>query len=126
MPGQDQLELENDQPITHLNVDTRFGKEKFSAAEWKYLLSFIKNKELEKTVEAKMQIQMESVESERREIPNKNRKKLMLMINSRRLPVYIDTDTVFSTFKFIHGYWYVELFCHVISDFLFVRCMQRE
>ena len=42
-----------------------------------------------------MQIQMESVESERREIPNKNSKKLMLMIHSRRLRGSMDSDTFF-------------------------------
>ena len=73
-----------------------------------------------------MQIQMESVESERREIPNKNRKKLMLMIHSRRLRGSMDSDTFFSTLQSIHRYGYIELFCHVISDLLFVRCMQRE
>ena len=48
------------------------------------------------------------------------------MLHPRRLPGRTDADTVFSTVKSIRGYWCVQFFCHVPSDFLFVRCMQRE
>ena len=48
------------------------------------------------------------------------------MIYPRVLPVCTDYDTVFSMVKSIHGYWCVYFFCHVISDYLFVMCMQRE
>ena len=37
-----------------------------------------------------------------------------------------DTDILFSSVKSIRGYLCVQIFCHVLSDFLFVRCMQRE
>ena len=37
-----------------------------------------------------------------------------------------DTDILFSSVKSIRGYLCVQIFCHVLSDFLFVRCIQRE
>ena len=33
---------------------------------------------------------------------------------------------LFSTVKSIRGYRCAQFFCHVLSDLLFVRCMQRE
>ena len=50
------------------------------------------------------------------------------MLHPRRLPgrSRTDSDTVFSTVKSIRGYRCAQFFCHVPSDFLCVRCMQRE
>ena len=73
-----------------------------------------------------MQVQVEPVEAERREIPRQHRKKRLLMLHPRRIPGRTDADTVFSTVKSIRGYRFAQFFCHVPSDFLFVRCMQRE
>ena len=59
-----------------------------------------------------------------------------LVLHLRRLKGRTDTDTFFSSVKSIRGYLSsvksirgytcVQIFCHVMSDFLFVRCMQRE
>ena len=48
------------------------------------------------------------------------------MLHLRHLKGCTDTDTFFSTVKSIRGYLCVQIFCHVMSDYLFVRCMQRE
>ncbi len=102
------------------------GKGKRSVAEWKDLLAFPSDKVVEKTLEATTQLQVEPVESERREIPRQHRKKRLPMLHPRRLAGRTDADTVFSTVKSIRGYRCLQVFCHVPSDFIFVRCMQRE
>ena len=38
----------------------------------------------------------------------------------------MDIDTFFSTVKSICGYLCVQIFCYVMLDYLFVRCMKRE
>ena len=38
----------------------------------------------------------------------------------------VDSDTFFSSIQSIRGYKCVQLFVHVPSDYLFVRCMLRE
>ena len=81
---------------------------------------------VEKTLESATQMQVEPVELVRREIPKQHRKKRLLMLHPRRLKGRADTDTFFSTVKSIRGYLCVQIFCHVMSDYLFVRCMQRE
>ena len=48
------------------------------------------------------------------------------MLHPRRLQGRTDTDTVFSTVKSLRRYFCVQFLCHVKSDFLFIRCMQRE
>ena len=48
------------------------------------------------------------------------------MLHPRRLKGRTDSDTFFSTIKSIRGYTCVQIFCHVVSDYLFVRCMQSE
>ena len=102
------------------------GKGKRTVAEWKELLSYPSEEVIEKTLESTTQMQVEPVESERREIPRQHRKKRLLMLHPRRLRGRTDTDTFFSSVKSIRGYLCVQIFCHVMSDFLFVRCMQRE
>ena len=102
------------------------GKGKRTVEEWKELLGFPSDKVVEKTLEATTQLQVEPVEAERREIPRQHRKKRLLMLHPRRIPGRTDADTVFATVKSIRGYRCAQFFCHVPSDFLFVRCMQRE
>ena len=72
------------------------------------------------------QMQVKPVESERREIPRQHRKKRLLMLYPRRFKGRTDTDMFFSTVKSIRGYLCVQIFCHALSDYLFVRCMQRD
>jgi hypothetical protein len=81
---------------------------------------------MEKTLESTTQLCAEPVEMERREIPRQHRKKRLLPLHPRRLRGRTDTDTFFSSVKSIRGYKCVQLFVHRASDYLFVRCMQRE
>ena len=110
-----------------LTPDTRpEGKGTRTVEEWKALLAYPSEKVIEKTLDATTQLQVGPVESERREIPRQHRKKRLHMLHPRRLPGRTDADTVFSTVKSIRGYKCVQFFCHVPSDFLFARCLQRE
>ena len=116
-----------EEPIIDDSSDTPLtGKGSRSIDEWKALLSFPSDNVVEKTLTSTTQLQVEPVESERREIPRQHRKKRILMLHPRRLRGRTDTDTFFSTIKSIRGYLCVQIFCHVPSDYLFVRCMQRE
>ena len=126
VPGEKQTVPEEELPVSPPNVAPDIGKGKRTTEEWKELLAFPSDQVVEKTLEFTTQLQVEPVESERREIPKQHRKKRLLMLHPRRLPGRTDADTVFSTVKSIRGYWCVQFFCHVPSDFLFVRCMQRE
>ena len=94
--------------------------------DWRALLGFPSEKVMEKTLEATTQLCAEPVEMERREIPKQHRKKRLLPLHPRRLRGRVDSDTFFSTVKSIRNYKCVQLFVHVNSDYLFVRCMQRE
>ena len=128
VPGQEKPAVpEEKQPVPQSGgEEPKSDKGKRSNSEWKELLSFPSNEVMEKTLESTTQLQVEPVESERREVPKQHRKKRLLMLHPRRLKGRTDTDTFFSTVKSIRGYLCVQIFCHVISDYLFVRCMQRE
>jgi hypothetical protein len=103
----------------------RFGNDN-RLEHWKQLLGYPTNEVMEKTLESTTQLCAEPVEMERREIPRQHRKKRLLPLHPRRLRGRTDTDTFFSSVKSIHGYKCVQLFVHRASDYLFVRCMQRE
>ena len=127
IPGNDQPVPEEEQPVARSpEVPNVLGKGKRTMEKWKELLAYPSEKVMEKTLEATTQLQVEPVEAERREIPKQHRKKRLLMLHPRRLPGRTDADTVFSTVKSIRGYWCIQFFLHVISDYIFVRCMQRE
>ena len=106
-------------------VEPKSGKGERSNSERKELLGFPLDEVMEKTLESTTQMQVEPIESERREVPKQHRKKRLLMIHPRQLKGRTDMDTFFSTVKSICGYLCVHIFCHVISDFLFFRCTQR-
>lgn len=93
---------------------------------WKQLLGFPSDEVVEKTIESTTQLLHEPVEMERREIPRQHRKKRLLPLHPKRLRGRVDADTFFSTVKSIRNYKCVQLFVHVLSDFIFIRCMQRE
>ena len=76
-----------------------------------------------KTLKSTAQMQVDPVESERRDIPKQRRKNRLLMLHPRCLQGHTDTDTFFSTMKYILGYLCVQIFCHILSDYIFVRCM---
>ena len=112
--------------VNDSKLEPEAGKGQRTNEEWKQLLAFPSDQVVEKTLMSTTQMQVEPIESERREIPRQHRKKRLLMLYPRRLKGRTDTDTFFSTIKSIRGYLCVQIFCHVLSDYLFVRCMQRE
>jgi len=116
---------EEERPV-HRPAAGPIGKGKRPVEEWKELLGFPSDEVVERTLDATTQLQVDPVEAERRDLPKQHRKKRLLMLHPKRLPGRTDADTVFSTVKSIRGYLCVQFFCHVISDFLFIRCMQRE
>ena len=94
--------------------------------DWNASLGYPTQKILEKTLETTTQLCAEPVEMEIREIPRQHRKKRLLSLHPRRLQGRVDSDTFFSSVQSRRGYKCVQLFVHVPSDYLFVRCMQRE
>ena len=80
------------------------GKGKRTVAKWKELLSYPSEDVIEKTLELTTQMQVEPIESKRREIPRQYCKKRLLMLHPRRLKGHTDTDTFFSSVKSIRGY----------------------
>jgi hypothetical protein len=125
-PGEESVVPEEEISVHQSEPVPDIGKGKRTVGEWKELLAFPSDEVIEKTLESTSQLQVEPVESERREIPKQHRKKRLLMLHPRRLKGRTDTDTFFSTVKSIRGYLCVQMFCHVLSDYIFVRCMQRE
>ena len=113
------------QPQTMPANRVKFGND-VVLKDWKQLLGFPSDEVLEKTLESTTQLCAEPVEMERRELPRQHRKKRLHPLHPRRLRGRTDSDTFFSSVKSIRGYKCVQLFVHVPSDYLFVRCMQRE
>jgi hypothetical protein len=81
---------------------------------------------LMKTIEATTQLCMAPIEMENRVAPRQHRKQRLLPLHPRRLEGRTDSDTFFSSVKSIRGYTCAQLFFHVGTGYLFVRCMRRE
>ncbi len=79
-----------------------------------------------KTLLATTQLCTEAVEMENRESPRQHRKQRLLPLHPRRLEGQTDSDTFFASIKSIRNFACVQLFFHLTSQFLFVRCMRRE
>ena len=81
---------------------------------------------VEKTLDSTTQMQVEPVELDYREIPKQHLRKQLLMLHHQQLRGCTDADTFSSTLKPIQAYLCVQISFRVISDYLFVICMQRE
>ena len=79
-----------------------------------------------KTIAATTQLCIEPIEMENREAPRQHRKQRLLPLHPRRLEGRTDSDTFFASEKSIRNFTCVQLFFHVLSGFLYVRCMRRE
>lgn len=97
-----------------------------SLKDWKRCLAFPSDEVVKNTLQNTTQYCAEPVEMERRELPRQHRKKRLYPLHPRRLWGRTDSDTFFSSIKSIRNHTCVQLFVHVNSDYLFVRCMQRE
>ncbi len=127
IPSQLRPITEEELSVPQSDLEPKVGKGfRTIKEEWKELLAFPSDEVVEKTLKSTTQMQVGPIESERREIPKQHKKKRLLMLHPRCLNGRMDTDTFFSTVKSIHGYLCKQIFCHVQSDYLFVRCMQRE
>ena len=125
VPGEDNPTPEGEQLVHTPEAEPKAGMGKRTVAEWKEPpLLYPYEDVIEKTLKSTTQLQVEPIESERREILRQHQKQRLLMLHPRRLKGRTDTDTFFSSVKSIRGYLCVQIFCHVLSDFIFVRCMQ--
>lgn len=79
-----------------------------------------------KTIEATTQLCAQPVEMENREAPRQHRKQRLLPLHPRRLEGRTDSDTFFASEKSIRNFTCVQLFFHIFSGYLYVRCMRRE
>ena len=62
----------------HNNTDPKAGKGERTVGEWKQLLAFPSDEVVERTLMSTTQLQVEHVESERRDIPRQHKKKQLL------------------------------------------------
>ena len=63
---------------------------------------------------------------EHQEIPSMNRNKRGVPFAQRRLEGQTDSDTFFSSVKSICGFRCVQLFVHLLTQFLFIANLRRE
>ena len=79
-----------------------------------------------KTLQATTQLCTHPIEMENREAPRQHRKQRLLPLHPRRLEGRTDSDTFFASEKSIRNFTCIQLFFHVPSGFIYVRCMRRE
>jgi hypothetical protein len=93
---------------------------------WEARLAYPPEMITAKTLAATTQLCIQAVEMENRESPRQHRKQRLLPLHPRRLEGRTDSDTFFASIKSIRNFACVQLFFHLKSQFLFVRCMRRE
>ena len=91
----DEEEVPEEEVAVHYNTNPKAGKGKRTVGEWKQLLAFPSDEVVERTLISTTQLQVEPVESERRDIPRQHRKKRLLQLYPRRLKGRTDTDPFF-------------------------------
>ena len=79
-----------------------------------------------KTIEATTQLRDGTLDMDQREIPRMNRQKRGVPYAQRRLEGRTDSDTFFSSVKSIRGFKCVQLFVHLITQFLWIGLLRRE
>ena len=115
------------QDNSKINQDRRVTfSEETNFQHWRQLLAYPSEDVVKHTLQSTTQYCVEPIEMELRDIPRQHRKKRISPLHPRRLGGRVDTDTFFSSVKSVRGYKCIQLFVHVESDFIFVRCMQRE
>ena len=72
----------------------------------------------QKTIEATTQLRDPKLDMENREIPRMNLKKRGVPFSQRQLEGRTDTDTFFSSVKSVHGFNFVQLFVHLITQYV--------
>jgi len=94
--------------------------------DWERKLGYPAEAVLAKTIEATTQLCVAPIEMENRVAPRQHRKQRLLPLHPRRLEGRTDSDTFFSSLKSIRGYTCAQLFFHIPTGYLFVRCMRLE
>lgn len=59
-------------------------------------------------------------------MPRNNIKSKLMILYPRELLVRTDSYMVFSMVKYIRGHNFMQEFCHIPLDYIFVQYMQRE
>ena len=78
------------------------------------------------TLFATTQLRGGNIDMDQREIHRINIKKRGVTFAQQRLEGHTDSNTFFSSVKFIHGYPCVQLFFHLLTQFLWIANLQRE
>jgi len=79
-----------------------------------------------KTLEATTQLRDGKLDMDQREIPRMNRQKRGVPYAQRRLEGRTDSDTFFSSIKSVRGFKCVQLFVHLITQYLWIGLLRRE
>ena len=79
-----------------------------------------------KTIEATTQLRDGNIDMDQREIPRMNRQKRGVPYAQRRLEGRTDSDTFFSSVKSIRGFKCVQLFVHLMTQYLWIGLLRRE
>jgi hypothetical protein len=94
--------------------------------KWEERLGHPPEMVLAKTLLATTQLCTNPIEMENREAPRQHRKQRLLPLHPRRLEGRTDSDTFFASEKSVRNYACVQLFFHVSSGYIYLRCMKRE
>ena len=79
-----------------------------------------------RTLLATTQLRDGNIYMDQREILSMNRKKRVVPFAQRRLEGRTDSDTFFSSVKSIRGYRCVQLFFHLLTQFIWIANLLRE
>ena len=75
---------------------------------------------------ATTQLSVSPVEMETRGEPRQHRAQRLVPLHPRRLGGWTDSDTFFSLIKSVRSFTCVQLFVHLLSQFIYVGMMRRE
>ena len=79
-----------------------------------------------RTLQATTQLRDGNIDIDKRDIPRINRRKTGEPFAQRRLEGRTDSDTFFSSVKSIRGYRCIQLFVHLLSQFLWIANLWQE
>ena len=78
------------------------------------------------TLLATTQLRNVNIDMDQQEIHRMTRKKRRVPFAQRRLEWRTDSDTLFSSVKYICGYRFVQIFSHLLTQYLWIVNLRRE
>ena len=106
-------------------TDTK-SSDSTSTAQWAQRMANPPANVMEMTLKATTQMQTTPLEMETRSTPRKLRTKRDAAIHTNRVKGRCYSDTFFSTVKSIRNFLCVQLFVYSLSDFIYIKPMNKE